>query len=371
MVFLTKQLYYILKQTWKLSHVTLFCYNKIIMKQRTYYLDALRVISIFFVIVIHATSTYWAHLDPNTYSWNVLNVYNSISRFSVPVFCMISGALFLDHDRVVTVNRIITKYIPRLLVSLLLWNCFYSFVEFYFNGFDPVYFINTFLEGQIHFWFTYMIIGFYLIVPLLRNMLISNKDCVYFILLSAVVVFITPLLSRIEALKFISDIIGRLQINAVAGYTIYFVLGYYLKKNDFTKKKKYLIYMFGLLSLLFTVIASRIISINDGKPNSFYYSYLSLNVMLTSIAVFVLFKDVFNNNEYDYVTTRFLSISKYCFGIYQCHLFVLSTLTNIGYFDINSNFLITVPIISIVTMIISLVITFVISKIPVLKDWII
>lgn len=60
------------------------------------YLDLLRIISALAVIVIHLASDRLVFSTPNSFEWQSLNLLNSISRFCVPVFVMISGALFLE-----------------------------------------------------------------------------------------------------------------------------------------------------------------------------------------------------------------------------------------------------------------------------------
>ena len=82
---------------------------------RIAFLDYLRVCSIFFVIMIHvATQNLWA-MDVNSFAWQTFNFYDCLSRWCVPVFVMISGALFLT--KTITISQIYKKYILRLLIS--------------------------------------------------------------------------------------------------------------------------------------------------------------------------------------------------------------------------------------------------------------
>lgn len=64
-------------------------------KQRIDYLDYLRLVAIFGVITVHvATSLNFYHQDYAGLNWQILNFWDGLSRFCVPVFIMISGALF-------------------------------------------------------------------------------------------------------------------------------------------------------------------------------------------------------------------------------------------------------------------------------------
>lgn len=68
-------------------------------KQRIYYFDFLRVLSVFFVIVIHITSVGLQGFEIATAAWIVNSLINSVSRWAVPIFFMVSGALFLAADK--------------------------------------------------------------------------------------------------------------------------------------------------------------------------------------------------------------------------------------------------------------------------------
>lgn len=63
---------------------------------RLIYLDFLRVISILAVLIIHVAGEKITECDVNSAEWMTMNVYDSVSRWGVSVFIMISGALFLS-----------------------------------------------------------------------------------------------------------------------------------------------------------------------------------------------------------------------------------------------------------------------------------
>ena len=66
--------------------------------KRIIYFDYLRAIAVFSVIVLHVAAQNWHNADTNTFEWNVFNIYDGVSRWAVPIFVMISGALFLGRD---------------------------------------------------------------------------------------------------------------------------------------------------------------------------------------------------------------------------------------------------------------------------------
>lgn len=64
--------------------------------QRLWNLDILRIVSIAAVVIIHTASQYLGKLDVTSPYWEIFNFYDGIVRWAVPVFVMISGALFLN-----------------------------------------------------------------------------------------------------------------------------------------------------------------------------------------------------------------------------------------------------------------------------------
>ena len=96
------------------------------------YIEWLRVISMCAVIFTHIGST--ARTDfPDTYYGNsggvLFQSIVNISHFAVPVFFMISGALLLNTDKEITIEKILKKYILRYCLVLLIFGWAYAYIE--------------------------------------------------------------------------------------------------------------------------------------------------------------------------------------------------------------------------------------------------
>ena len=66
--------------------------------KRKVYCDYLRLVATFAVVFIHVAASNWSNVDVNGMQWQVFNIYDSLVRWGVPIFVMISGALFLNRD---------------------------------------------------------------------------------------------------------------------------------------------------------------------------------------------------------------------------------------------------------------------------------
>ena len=66
-------------------------------QEEWYWIDYLRVFATFGVILLHTAAPLANQYGiVSNYDWWIGNIYNSITRFCVPVFLMISGALIFS-----------------------------------------------------------------------------------------------------------------------------------------------------------------------------------------------------------------------------------------------------------------------------------
>ena len=99
--------------------------NKSTLKnKRIEYFDWLRILGSFSVVVIHISCEIWYSSTIFSTEWKISNFYDSIARFGVPIFFMISGTIFLEKD--ISFYIILNKYIKSIYIKLLFWSFFYS-----------------------------------------------------------------------------------------------------------------------------------------------------------------------------------------------------------------------------------------------------
>lgn len=338
------------------------------MEQRINFLDYLRIFAIFFVIMIHVSAQHWYSTDVNSFAWQTFNFYDSLSRWSVPAFVMISGALFLNKD--IMISQIYKKYILRLVISFFVWSIFYCFLENRSLSFKNI------INGEFHMWFIFMIIGLYMLSPIIREIVKNKKIMKYFLLLAFVFAFFIPFINQIihdffketRTISLINKKIEGMHMNFVLGYTGYFVLGYYLNSIDLTKKKLQLLYLIGVLGFLLTLILQIILVLKIQQPTQSYYGYLTLNVFLSACAIFVWFK---NSNIFSKSNIFIKKLAQYNFGIYLVHVFVLNLLKCIGLNTMIFNPVLSVPLITILVYFLSVCVIAILHYIPVLRKYIV
>lgn len=113
-------------------------------------------------------------MDPNRYSWKLLNFTNTIARFGVPVFFMINVVLFLNKP-CIDLEHLWLKNILHLLILYIVWSILYAIDFVGFDNWDWIKFKDKFLEDHYHMWFIPAMITIYIITPILHAVVNYNN----------------------------------------------------------------------------------------------------------------------------------------------------------------------------------------------------
>lgn len=337
-------------------------------------LDYLRVLATFAVIVVHISAQNWVATAANTFAWQTFNFYDGIVSWSVPMFVMISGAVFLSRE--FEIKTIFSKYILRLVTAFLCWGGLYALI---LGGGKKQILLNT-IHGHYHMWFIPMIIGLYLCIPMIKRIADSETVTKYFLAVAFVITFFLPQIVQMtndfggETAK---ELIAAFDVNLknmnchfVLGYTCYFIAGFYLSKTDLSKKVRRTIYLFGVAGFTSTVLLNAFLAIKTQAPAGVYYSNFTVNVLAECLAVFVWMKYHFPNVKA--LNAIMSKLSKYSFGAYLVHILIIEQLNNLwGLNSLSFCPIVSVPVISIVVFILSFAISGFIHQIPILKKYIV
>ena len=339
---------------------------------RVIYFDVLRITAIFFVVAVHLSAQHWGDVDVSSRAWFAFNLYCTAGKWSVPVFVMISGALFLGRD--LDIRAILKKNIMRLVTVFLFWSAAYALFVRALYGITWDEALFRFFTGHYHMWFLFMIAGLYLLVPLLRPIVQNERLMRYFLLLAFIFTFLLPQAAFFcsFALPQVSEVIRTVTMYSYCffplGFTVYFVGGYYLSRRNFSRRDETVLYCIGAAALLFSVAAPVVLSRAQGSPSDAFYNYNSLNVLLTSVPIFVFARRHLNFphiGERAYILLR--KLSKYSFGVYLIHPMVIELLGRFGIDTFSCNAFFSVPLLAVIVFAVSAVISALLNQIPIVK----
>lgn len=342
-------------------------------EDRIGYLDDLRVGSIVAVMLLHVSAQNWSGAPVGSFAWQTMNAVNSVFRWGAPAFVMISGALLLDRD---DAPGAWARRIGRLAAAFLFWSAVYAALEAVYEDLSWKQILFQVVSGHYHMWFLFMIAGLYLIAPLLRNLVRSPKLAGYFLLLALLFNFALP--QAVTVLGLVSpslaeaanSVLGKTYFHFAMGFSGYFVLGYVLRKTELTKTARRAAYVLGLCGCAATAGGTAALSLWQGSPNATLHTYFSLNVLVESVGVFVLFKSATGGGARRRAATA--ALSKATFGAYLIHPMVMDFLKNVlGLQTISFAPVLSIPVITALICAASYALSFAIGRIPKLGRWIV
>lgn len=325
---------------------------------RILFLDYLRVLACFLVIIVHV---------PEFSSGIFEKITTYFARIAVPLFFMISGYLTLPFE--VSIKDLFKKRLSRLIFPFLMWSLIYATLPFLFGELSREDTLKQILNIPLeltspHLWYMYGIIGMYLFAPLISPWLkIASKKQISFYLL----IWTFTLLFPYFIVKFpdiqMNEMNSIFTLYYFSGYLGYFVLGFFIKKFPFNiNKLKYNILFTVALLLNFIILFFAFFYL---KASIEVTRYLTINVALFAFAIFMLVKQIhFKNN---YISKIIITFSINSFGIYLIHEFVLKYIV-FKYLNIFDFPLVIERIsISLITFLISYLIILFINKVPASK----
>lgn len=301
---------------------------------RIFWADALKMLSIFMVVVIHSSAKVlyaWDEVLAGKISvdaWNFANILNSVSRISVPLFVMLSGAFLLNNTD--SLQTFLKKRIPRILIPWIVWGTVQLLYNFNFS-------LSEILSGDFAskvaatyfggFWFMPMILGLYLLTPIIREFTKTAKlkEFLYFFTLWFVTASLVPTLNQTFGINI------SLQLPIFLQYLGYYIAGYY-----FTHKLKISAWNLQLTRILFitsiAVIALGTYSLTllQSSLHESLYLYTNAFVLTASLTGFLTFKDFFEKHPLFQSATikqKITKISCASFGIFLSHALILDVLT--------------------------------------------
>ena len=338
--------------------------------------DLIRTLAIVLVIMLHAATEpipIANQMSPQGVTlWWTVNIYNALSRPAVPLFVMLSGALLLQPAKLgEPLSVFFKKRLNRIALPFLFWGVAYFAWRFFVYG--EALSANSILQGlltgpYIYFWFLYLLVGLYLITPVLRVVVAyaERKTFRFLLILWFVGTAIVPLLGLFGAYRLDDNVF------IVTGWVGYFLLGAYSLKTHVRSVVLYALLVFGLA---WTIIGTYLVVGTIGERFSqFFYDASSFSMIGASLALFLLLAAVPSNmveKRFPRGSRLLRLISQNTLAIYLFHIMVIEALQK-GFFGFQislatMNPVLEVPLITVVTLFICLGVLYPLKKIPLVK----
>lgn len=319
-------------------------------KERIFYYDFLRAFAIIAVIICHIMIFFG---PATTLAEKIFQLtIHDIGRMGVPIFLMISGALLLTKDY--DLKTFLKKRFARIIYPFIFWMILILLTIHLYGG-NSKYLWNIFIGNQSVTWYFWTLIGIYLFIPIIRSFIKDHGDegLKYFL----VIWFITIILNTFHSYP----VWPYFDLNLFAGYVGYPILGYYLNTREFSLSNKKV----SIIALAVTVISmiAYVIFTYHTNLSALTITYLNVPMIFLASGMFMFAKHFDGLNSINSkIKDGITSISVCSYGMYFSHVIVLKWITTY-----NQHSDLMVPVFLILTVFLSWLPVYVMSKIPYLK----
>jgi len=330
------------------------------------WINNLRFIALYAVIMLHTSAVLLAQYGNVPFSdWLTADIYNALTRFAVPVFVMITGALLLHREY--ELGDFFKKRLSRVITPFLFWSLIYIAYSWYNEeiSFDADAWTNTkqvlhLLKygSSYHLWYVYMLIGLYFVIPVIGKFVrnATQNEILYFLLVwFGVMLLSQPYLARFNP---------QVDLHYFAGYIGYLVLGHYLAFKEFKSPniRGWMVVLF-ISMLAIIVVGTWLLYKNNSTVGTLFYEPINPTIVFLSASVFIFCR--FTLPKASPALIRFRDFAgSYNYGIYLAHSLVLYLL---DYINISYKLCVpavSIPVTALLCFILTLGLVWLISKLP-------
>lgn len=344
------------------------------MKERIVFLDYMRVIACFMVIMVHSCEFFFIDGPRigirSMYDGFWVSVIDSAFRCSVPLFVMISA--YLQFPVTGSVSRFLGRRFSRVVVPFVIWSLLYASFPYLWGdmtGTDVkaslLRLAYNFNDASGHMWFIYMLIGLYLVFPVISPWIerVSRRGELAFLILWFASTFFPYLRDCV------GDVYGECYWNEYnmlwyfSGFIGYVVLAHFVRRRLEWSVRRRVVAGALLYAAGYYVTASiwygRIPVATTLQQLELSWRFCTPNVVAMSLGAFLLIEAAFSKASSNKMIT---AISARSYGIYLMHIFVLTWVFRLigGMFATP----VTIGLVGAATFIVCVVLTWVLSKLP-------
>ena len=302
-------------------------------KERIPYISRIRTISSFAIVILHTFTMYHMAMKESMTGTEeyVTRVIPRLMMWAVPCFVMVTGILLLDEKRNLTIRRLLTRYVLRMLIVLLLFTAIFFCLDVWmnkdsFSSGDFFTVLKKFLtDGSwAHLWYLYLLIGLYLLMPVYR-LVAKHAGKETLIYLGIVLLIFLSLIPTWERLG--GDSPG-FYICVSSVFPLYLFLGYMIHRGDL--KFGMIVGAVLLLAGALTIIILSGIDFGEKQAGmeKLFGNYAFLPVIILSAGAFVLLRGK-NGNSGGKMSKVWAFLDRYSFGVYLTHLIYLRILIKV------------------------------------------
>ncbi len=319
------------------------------------WIDVLRIAACFMVVFAHCCDPFVAQFDNNREMFLTGVFAGSLTRPCVPLFVMMTAVLLLPIKNEESAASFYKKRIGRIAIPLVFWSIALPVLTYiYFAHINPetqnmqlsadaytaasltdkLYtFIFNFNFDTTPLWYLYMLIGLYIIMPIVGSWLqqATKKDIRTVLYIWGATLFM-PYISMVAPMLGYTGNYGNMGLLGVcdwnvygtfyyiSGFVGYVILAYYLNRYPLEWSWQKIATVCTPLFLLgYAITSIGYIITNNYFPGNYAYLeilwyFTGINVFMMTFPIFVIFRKLSIKPS-----KRLSQMASLTFGIYLCH----------------------------------------------------
>lgn len=335
-------------------------------KERLLYLDVIKIIACFLVIVNH-TVNYVLITNKPSVTWFLSVGYFFLSKPAVPLFVMVSGATLLSRQQT---YRAMGRKVLRILVVLVV----FSFL--YYEMYDGVtlrgfflYFLPRLLRDHStnSYWYLYMYLGLLLLLPILSKLVrvMEPRDFIYLFCLTGFFRGLAPILAHYMSWFDVHP--DLVKVLLPASVTIFLAGHFFAGRDVLRTKMSASLAALGVVALLLVqVVATYFEYRKDPADFLFWDNRDFITIMVLAVLCFCLIKYLVSRIHFSDGARRAISALGECtFGIYLMAEYVQYRLYPVRGFLVGAmNPLLGIVLLQLLIFGICFILTYLLRKIP-------
>ena len=324
-------------------------------KNNVGWIDALRVIACLMVVFSHCCDPFVAHFDANREMFLTGVFSGSLVRPCVPLFAMMTAVLLLPIKSGTTINQFYRKRIGRIVPPLVFWSIALPLMAFFYftvvspNTPNPQLSVSDYTTGTLlqrlytfvfnfnfdttPLWYLYMLIGLYVIMPILSSWLVhATQKEIKTLLYIWGITLVLPYVKMVAPLLGYTGNYGHMGLFGecdwnvygtfyyISGFIGYLILAYYLKNYPLNWSwKKMAFICIPMFAVGYAITSIGYVITNAYFPGNYAYLeilwyFAGINVFMMTFPVFIAIQKLNTRSR------KWLSYAaKLTFGIYLCH----------------------------------------------------
>ncbi|MFO1242538.1 MAG: acyltransferase family protein [Rickettsiales bacterium] len=242
-------------------------------------LDILRIVACFAVVGIHVYAPVFQTAPVQSALWWQANLVTAFSRWSVPVFVMLSGYLLLDKP------YNLSRRLLRIGIPLIVWTAIYLlFTHLFYEQLSLEQVLRKIISGKpyYHLYFLFIMLGLAVVTPLLNRVLAYLTRSQFRAMLG--ILFLLVIAHKLLGLIWPQIVMEPNAFTFFIRFLPFYLLGYEVR--DWRVSPRVLIPVFLFMCLL--AAGWNAMAYIYWHKNAYAFAYLNPLIILTALLLFLL-----------------------------------------------------------------------------------